>query len=159
MVGLGAISGSRFANTGLDLLLRYAVAGLGSFAVAITITSVFAAMVIGFLSLRVPDVVVSFSPGALDAMMMLALALQLDPIFVGAHHVARFLLISAALPLLFGCSRKSRRTRPSSARKSDQYRKTNSFGGERALERQSEPFPHIDQRFRQRVDHYVIMTG
>jgi uncharacterized protein len=99
MVGLGAISGSRFANTSLDLLLRYVVAGLGSFAVAIVITSVFAAMVIGFLSLRVSDVVVSFSPGALDAMMMLALALQLDPIFVGAHHVARFLLISAALPM------------------------------------------------------------
>jgi membrane AbrB-like protein len=99
MVGLGAISGSRFANTGLDLLLRYVVAGLGSFAVAIAITSVFAAIVIWLLSLRVSDVVVSFSPGALDAMMILALALQLDPIFVGAHHVARFLLISAALPL------------------------------------------------------------
>ena len=41
----------------------------------------------------------SYAPGALDAMMILALALHLDPIFVGAHHVARFMLISAALPL------------------------------------------------------------
>ena len=47
----------------------------------------------------------SFSPGALDAMMILALALHLDPIFVGAHHVARFVLISVSLPIfvkLFG---------------------------------------------------------
>ena len=32
-------------------------------------------------------------------MMILALALHLDPIFVGAHHVARFLMVSAALPV------------------------------------------------------------
>lgn len=98
MAGLGAITGSRFANTGLDLLLRYVVAGFGSFAVAVAIASVFAAASVWLLSLRISDVIVSFSPGALDAMMILALALHLDPIFVGAHHVARFLLISAALP-------------------------------------------------------------
>jgi uncharacterized membrane protein AbrB (regulator of aidB expression) len=51
------------------------------------------------MSLSIPDVVISYAPGALDAMMMLALALHLDPIFVGAHHVARFLLVSLALPL------------------------------------------------------------
>ena len=80
-------------------------------------------MVIGSLSLRVSDVVVSFSPGALDAMMMLALALQLDPIFVGAHHVARFLLISAALPLFV---RMFAQRPPSAAKprpKSDLFRK------------------------------------
>ena len=34
--------------------------------------------------------------------MVLALALHLDPIFVGAHHVSRFLLVSLALPILAG---------------------------------------------------------
>jgi uncharacterized protein len=30
----------------------------------------------------------------------MAFALGLDPLFVGAHHLARFFLISAALPFL-----------------------------------------------------------
>jgi uncharacterized membrane protein AbrB (regulator of aidB expression) len=30
----------------------------------------------------------------------LALALNLDPVFVGAHHLARFLVCSAAVPFL-----------------------------------------------------------
>jgi uncharacterized membrane protein AbrB (regulator of aidB expression) len=52
------------------------------------------------LNVRIADVVVAFSPGAQDTMMVLALALHLDPIFVGAHHVARFLLVSLSLPIL-----------------------------------------------------------
>ena len=32
--------------------------------------------------------------------MMLALALHLDPVFVGAHHLARFLCVSVAIALV-----------------------------------------------------------
>ncbi len=32
--------------------------------------------------------------------MILALALHLDPVFVGAHHLARILAVSLALPLM-----------------------------------------------------------
>jgi uncharacterized protein len=99
MVALGSLSGSRFANTDLRSLANYFAAALGSFSVAVAIVSVFAAASAYILKLQLSDVVVSFSPGALDAMMILALALHLDPIFVGAHHVSRFLLISLSLPL------------------------------------------------------------
>lgn len=99
MMALGAVTGSRFANTGLRLLLKYLAAGLGSFAAAIAVMTVFAWSVISLTGFRIPDVVVSYAPGALDAMMILALALHLDPIFVGAHHVARFMLVSLSLPL------------------------------------------------------------
>jgi membrane AbrB-like protein len=105
MVSLGAITGSRFANTELRLLLRYLAAAFGSFAVAIAVVTIFAWIAVSTLSLRVPDVVVSYAPGALDVMMILSLALHLDPIFVGAHHVARFMLVSLSLPIfvrLFG---------------------------------------------------------
>jgi membrane AbrB-like protein len=105
MMALGAITGSRFANTGVRLLVQYLAAGLGSFAVAIAVVAVFAWSAISLMAFRIPDVVVSYAPGALDAMMILALALHLDPIFVGAHHVARFMLVSLSLPLfvrLFG---------------------------------------------------------
>jgi membrane AbrB-like protein len=108
MVALGAVTGSRFAGTDLRLLLQYLAAALGSFATAIAVVAVFAWIAIDLMSLSIPDVVISYAPGALDAMMMLALALHLDPIFVGAHHVARFLLVSLALPLfvrMFGGTR------------------------------------------------------
>jgi uncharacterized membrane protein AbrB (regulator of aidB expression) len=45
-------------------------------------------------------VAIGFAPGALDTMMLLALALRLDPVFVGAHHLGRFLLVSLAIPAL-----------------------------------------------------------
>jgi membrane AbrB-like protein len=99
MVGLGSLIGSRFANTDLRLLARYIVAALGSFSVAVLTVAVFAAAAAWFLGLQLPDVVVSYAPGGLDAMMILALALRLDPIFVGAHHVARFVLVSLSLPV------------------------------------------------------------
>jgi uncharacterized protein len=33
-------------------------------------------------------------------MMVLALALHLDPVFVGTHHLARFLCVSVSIALL-----------------------------------------------------------
>ncbi len=99
MVGLGTVIGSRFANTGMRLLLKHLMAALGAFATAILVVSVFAAAAAWLLKLQLSDIVVSYAPGGLDAMMILALALHLDPIFVGAHHVARFLLVSLSLPI------------------------------------------------------------
>jgi hypothetical protein len=47
---------------------------------------------------RFGDIVVAFSPGAMDAMLALALTLHIDPIFVGAHHLSRFVFVSIATP-------------------------------------------------------------
>jgi uncharacterized membrane protein AbrB (regulator of aidB expression) len=33
-------------------------------------------------------------------MMLLALALNLDPVYVGAHHLVRIFLVSLAMPVL-----------------------------------------------------------
>jgi hypothetical protein len=100
MVALGAVTGSRFANTSLRLLAQFMFAAFGSFAVAVTIVAIFAAALIGLLPLRSADVMIAFAPGSVDAMMLLALALHLDPVFVGAHHLARIFLVSLAMPLI-----------------------------------------------------------
>lgn len=99
MVGLGAVTGSRFGNTEPRLLMKYVGAALGSFAVSLTVAAIFALAVVAFLSVRISDAVVAFSPGAVDAMMILALALHLDPVYVGAHHVSRVIVVSLALPI------------------------------------------------------------
>jgi membrane AbrB-like protein len=100
MIGLGATAGARFANTRPRVLVSYLGAAFGSFAVAAVIAACFALAVASTLSIRVADLVVAFSPGAQDTMMVLALALHLDPVFVGAHHLARFLVVSLSVPLL-----------------------------------------------------------
>jgi membrane AbrB-like protein len=100
IIGIGAVTGARFSGTAPRTVLRFLGAALGSFAVGITITSLFVLVLTALLAIPVADAVVAFSPGAQDTMMVLALALHLDPVFVGAMHISRFLLVSLLVPLL-----------------------------------------------------------
>jgi membrane AbrB-like protein len=100
MLSIGAMTGSRFRDTTPRLLLRYCTAGLGAFAVTLSTTLIFASVILLLLPYKVADVVLAYSPGAQDAMMILVLSLAGDPVFVGAHHVSRFVMVSASLPLL-----------------------------------------------------------
>jgi uncharacterized protein len=97
---LGAVAGARFVNVGARMLLSYLGAAFGSFAVAATVAASFALIVAALLPFRVADVTVAFAPGAQDTMMVLALAMHLDPVYVGAHHLARFLVVSFSVALV-----------------------------------------------------------
>jgi membrane AbrB-like protein len=98
LVGIGALIGTRFARMQLKTLLAHVNAGLGSFAVAIVVSAIFVTVLV--LTTHVPfaDIMVAFAPGAMDAMLALALTLHIDPIFVGAHHLSRFVFVSIATP-------------------------------------------------------------
>jgi len=100
MVGFGAVIGARFANTSLRLLLDFVAAALGSFAVALTVASVFAGGLLMFLDVPVAEVIIAYAPGSVDAMMLLALGLHLDPVYVGAHHLTRIFFVSLTMPLV-----------------------------------------------------------
>ena len=45
------------------------------------------------------NIVIAFSPSTRDTMMVLALALHLDPVYVGAHHLARFLVVTFSVAI------------------------------------------------------------
>jgi len=98
LVGIGALVGSRFARIRLSTLRSHVNAGLGSFAIAIMISAIFVAVLVMTTSVRFSDIVVAFAPGAMDAMLALALTLHIDPIFVGAHHLSRFVFVSITTP-------------------------------------------------------------
>ena len=51
-------------------------------------------MVVSHLASNVFLIAIAFAPGAQDTMMVLALALRLDPVYVGAHHLTRFLIVT-----------------------------------------------------------------
>ena len=97
VIVLGGLVGSRFANTTLRMLVGFLGAAFGSFAVAMAVATFFVLIVIHFYAFPVANVVIAFAPGAQDTMMVLALALHLDPVYVGAHHLARFLVVTFAV--------------------------------------------------------------
>jgi membrane AbrB-like protein len=96
---LGGLVGSRFASTRFVMLMDYFWAALGSSAVAIAVASCFVLLVTRLLPFPVSDVVIAFAPGAQDTMMVLALALHLDPVYVGAHHLVRFLVVTFSVAI------------------------------------------------------------
>lgn len=111
VIVLGGVVGSRFANTTFRMLVGFLGAAFGSFAVSMAVATFFVFMVVHFLSFPIANVVIAFAPGAQDTMMVLALALHLDPVYVGAHHLARFLVVtfSVALGARHIAGKKSRR--------------------------------------------------
>src|ERR1700730_6084852 len=100
MVVLGTVSGWRFTGTPFRLLLGYLGAALGAFAVSLVVTAAIGISVTLVVPLPISDLIVAYAPGAVDAMMILALALHLDPVFVGAHHLTRVFVVSLGLPIV-----------------------------------------------------------
>lgn len=98
LIGIGALIGTRFARISARTVLSHIGAALGSFVVAVAISAVFVAIIALTTTIRFSDIVVAFAPGAMDAMLALALTLHIDPIFVGAHHLSRFVFVSIATP-------------------------------------------------------------
>jgi membrane AbrB-like protein len=98
LVGIGSLIGSRFGKISPRTILSHVWAALGSFTVAIAISSVFVTIIALTTTVKLSDVVVAFAPGAMDAMLALALTLHIDPVFVGAHHLSRFIYVSIVTP-------------------------------------------------------------
>jgi uncharacterized protein len=98
LVGIGALIGSRFARMRPKTLLSHVNAALGSFAIAIVISACFVAVIVLTTHIGFADIIVAFAPGAMDAMLALALTLHIDPIFVGAHHLSRFVFVTITTP-------------------------------------------------------------
>jgi hypothetical protein len=91
---LGA--GARRAGR-IRLLAGCLGAAFGSFAVSLSVATLFVLIVAYFFPFSIANIIVAFSPGAQDTMMVLALALHLDPVFVAAHHVARFVVTAFSI--------------------------------------------------------------
>jgi membrane AbrB-like protein len=98
LVGIGTLIGARFARMKVRTMLSHVHAALGSFVIAIVISAIFVAVVALTTQVRIADVVVAYAPGAMDAMLALALTLHIDPIFVGAHHLSRFVFVTITMP-------------------------------------------------------------
>ncbi len=61
-------------------------------------SAIFVAIIAFTTRVRLGDILVAFAPGAMDTMLALTLTLHIDPIFLGAHHLSRFVFVSIATP-------------------------------------------------------------
>jgi uncharacterized protein len=106
---VGAWIGSRLIGFDWSLMRRLMLAALTSFVAAFLAAAAFAWLDSAVTKAPFAEALTAFAPGGLEAMTMMAFGLGLDPLFVGSHHFARFLLISATLPLVTTWLVKGRR--------------------------------------------------
>ena len=99
-VVLGTMIGVRFQGFDRKLIGRLLWAGAVGFVLAMTVAlaGAFAAHEISAIPLSLT--LVAFAPGGLEAMTIMAFALNLDPAYVGAMQIARYVGISLALPFV-----------------------------------------------------------
>ncbi len=98
---VGIYIGERMRGIDARALAAAFPAALGSLLVGLAVAGAFAAAGAAVARVGLADAFVAFAPGGLEAMMVLAVVLHLDPLYVGVHHLARFLGIGFLLPVLY----------------------------------------------------------
>ena len=99
-IALGAITGSRFRPGDLALLPHLAAPALVAFAIAVVFSVVGAVAVTLIFGVNIIQTLMAFAPGALEALTVLAYQMNIDPAYVAAHHVVRFVALVIAVPVL-----------------------------------------------------------
>src|SRR5690606_29617773 len=92
----GALIGSRFVGIARTEFLAAAKGGLIATAMTVTIVTVIALCVAQMVDMPFGQIWLGLSPGALEGMGALGIALGYDTAFIAAHHVIRLLMLSFA---------------------------------------------------------------
>ncbi|MBL8905260.1 MAG: AbrB family transcriptional regulator [Rhizobiales bacterium] len=97
-VVLGVMIGARFAHFSLAELKQSLADGFSCFLIALAISSAGAAITAVVAGLPFALTLLAFAPGGLEAMTIMSFALDLDPAYVAAHQVVRYVAICLFLP-------------------------------------------------------------
>lgn len=108
LVLIGMFIAERFRSLQRDTLRKSLTAGLGSFVIGMVVAVCFASLAAWLAGVSFANGLVAFAPGGLEAMTILALVLGLDPLYVGIHHLVRFLGIGLALPFVIAWLQRGR---------------------------------------------------
>ncbi len=116
LVLLGTMLGLRFSGTDLRMLVSTLAAGVGAFLAAFAAALAGAWVIAALTGLGFGQTLIAYAPGGLEVMVILAFALKVDPAFVAAHHLARFVAMTVLVPglarLVLGPAGPSRPRRP-----------------------------------------------
>lgn len=100
-VFLGTMIGMRFAGVKSADIMTIGGAGLAGLGVALVVSVAGAAAASVIADVPFAWAILAFAPGGMEAMTIMAFALGLDPAFVGAHQIGRFVLLALAMPLVW----------------------------------------------------------
>lgn len=95
---MGALIGSRFADTSIGELKRMALAGSMVTLICVSIVSLAALAFSSLVGMPFGQIWLGLAPGALESMGALGIALGFDTAFIAAHHTARFFLLTLSIP-------------------------------------------------------------
>jgi membrane AbrB-like protein len=95
---VGALIGSRFAGITLEEFIKAIVAGVVGTALTAAITTAVALAVTPLVAMPFGQIWLGLSPGGLESMGALGIALGFDTAFIAAHHVSRLLMLTFAIP-------------------------------------------------------------
>ena len=97
---LGVLIGSRLRGIDRAMAGRLLPASLGVFALGLLASGLAGLAGVALLAIDFGTIALAYAPGALEALTILAFQFNLDPAYVAAHHVVRFMCIALAVPFL-----------------------------------------------------------
>ncbi|MCR9220235.1 MAG: AbrB family transcriptional regulator [Alphaproteobacteria bacterium] len=98
---IGTVIGCRFVGVARREVLRVLGLSVGSTAMMLAVTVLFALLLNRLAGVEIDAVVLAYAPGGLAEMSLVALALGADVAFVATHHVVRIVLVVIAAPIAF----------------------------------------------------------
>ncbi|SEK29743.1 hypothetical protein SAMN05421666_1941 [Roseovarius nanhaiticus] len=99
-VVIGTALGLRFAGIGHRMLLRGAALALASVAGMLALAAAIALLLRPLMGVNFDTLLISFAPGGVTEMGLIALSLAADPAFVAMHHILRILITVVAIGAL-----------------------------------------------------------
>lgn len=104
---MGCLIGTRFNGAKLANISSVLRPSLAFIIASFTITISAAFIVYEFTDLPLAQVLIAFTPGGVEAMIAMALLLNVDPTFVAGHHLMRLFILVGLLPWLMSRIKQS----------------------------------------------------
>lgn len=97
---VGAMIGSRFNGISRQEFMRAAAGGFVGTGITVAITTTVVFAISPLVQMSFGQIWLGLSPGGLEGMGALGIALGFDTAFIAAHHVSRLLLLTVAIPVV-----------------------------------------------------------
>lgn len=105
---LGALIGTRFSGVSILEVRKAFLAGAVVTVVVTILAACIAACISYFLGVPLDAALIAFAPGGLETMSAMAVMLNANPTYVGAHHVLRLMFLSVFMPIVLGKDARQR---------------------------------------------------
>ncbi len=103
---MGSLIGTRFNQVSFGMIKLILLPAAVYSVFSLSVAALAASFVFYFSDLAFAQLLIAFAPGGVEAMIAMALLLNVDPTFVAAHHIMRLFILAALLPYLINRAEK-----------------------------------------------------